>query len=114
MFNGDVGLLLARAGGTVAAFSDPSGACRELPVSQLGEIDTFWATTIHKSQGSEFDAVVVSLPPAPSPILTRELLYTAVTRARRQVTVVASEDALRQAVRQPVARASGLGPRLWR
>ncbi|MFM7061994.1 MAG: ATP-binding domain-containing protein, partial [Actinomycetes bacterium] len=71
-----------------------------------------WAMSIHKSQGSEFTHVVVSLPPPPSRILTRELLYTAVTRAKQQVTVVASEAAIRAAVARPVARASGLAARL--
>jgi exodeoxyribonuclease V alpha subunit len=69
--------------------------------------------TIHKSQGSEFDHAVVSLPAAGSPILTRELLYTAVTRARTRVTVVGGEDAVRSAIERPVARASGLRDRLW-
>ena len=75
--------------------------------------DVEHAATIHKSQGSEFERVIVSLPPAPSPILTRELLYTAVTRARTQVTLVASEEAVRAAVTHPVARASGLLSKLW-
>ena len=70
--------------------------------------------TIHKSQGSEFDDVVVVLPTDPSPIVTRELLYTAVTRARRSVTVVATEDAVRRAISRPVTRASALPDRLRR
>jgi exodeoxyribonuclease V alpha subunit len=69
--------------------------------------------TIHKSQGSEFSHAVVSLPTGSSPILTRELLYTAVTRGKERLTVVASEAALRAAVSHPVARASGLRERLW-
>ena len=69
--------------------------------------------TIHKSQGSEFPHAVVSLPPPTSPILTRELLYTAVTRAKEQVTVVSSEASLRAAIGRPVARASGFRGRLW-
>ena len=56
---------------------------------------------------------MVSLPPADSPILTRELLYTAVTRAKEQVTVVGSEASLRAAIERPIARASGLRDRLW-
>jgi exodeoxyribonuclease V alpha subunit len=68
--------------------------------------------TIHKSQGSEFPRVVVTLPADPSPILTRELLYTALTRAREQVTIVAAESALRAAIAHPVARSSGLAARL--
>jgi len=82
-------------------------------MSQLGDIETWWAMTIHKSQGSEFRRVIVTLPPAPSPILTRELLYTAVTRAKEQVTLVATAASLRAAITRPVARASGLGAKLW-
>ena len=69
--------------------------------------------TIHKSQGSEFAHAVVSLPTQDSPILTRELLYTAVTRAKPEVTIVGSEDMIRLAIGRPVARASGLRDRLW-
>jgi exodeoxyribonuclease V alpha subunit len=113
VFNGDVGLVVASPAGPAAAFLDPSGEIRLLAISQLGDLDTWWATTIHKSQGSEFERVIVSLPPAPSPILTRELLYTAVTRAKSQVTLVAEEESLRAAIGHPVARASGLRSRLW-
>lgn len=112
LFNGDIGLVVAGDNGTVVAFPDPSGI-RELAISQLGDVETWWAMTIHKSQGSEFRRVIVTLPPPPSPILTRELLYTAVTRAKEQVTLVATESSLRTAIGRPVARASGLGPKLW-
>jgi exodeoxyribonuclease V alpha subunit len=112
LFNGDVGLVIAGADRPVVAFPDPSGI-RELAMSQLGDIETWWTMTIHKSQGSEFRRVIVTLPPPPSPILTRELLYTAVTRAKEQVTLVATEASLRAAIARPVARASGLGPKLW-
>ena len=110
--NGDIGLVVARGDGVAVAF--PNGEeVRYLPPSRLDRIDTWWAMTIHKSQGSEFAHAIVSLPSADSPILTRELLYTAVTRARERVTLVASEDALRAAIARPVARASGLRDRLW-
>jgi len=69
--------------------------------------------TIHKGQGSEFDEVVIVLPPPDSRLATRELLYTAVTRARRVVTLVGSEASLRRAVENRVVRQSGLGRRLW-
>lgn len=111
LVNGDVGLVVAGADRPVVAFGGADGI-RELAVSQLAEIETWWAMTIHKSQGSEFRQVVITLPPAPSPILTRELLYTAVTRAKERVTVVASEAALRAAIARPVARASGLAEKL--
>ncbi len=112
LFNGDVGLTVPGDRQPVVAF-DSAGDIRLLATSRLGDVETWWATTIHKSQGSEFGHVVVTLPPPPSPVLTRELLYTAVTRARRQATIVATEASLRAAIARPVSRASGLGPKLW-
>ena len=113
LFNGDVGLVVARPTGPVAAFLDPGKGLRELAMSQLGDVDTWWATTIHKSQGSEFEHVIVTLPRPPSPVLSRELVYTAVTRAKQRVTLVAAEESLRAAISRPVARASGLQEKLW-
>jgi exodeoxyribonuclease V alpha subunit len=69
--------------------------------------------TIHKSQGSQFDTAAVLLPDPSSRILTRELLYTAATRARKLLMLVGTEAAIRAAVKRPVARASGLAWRLW-
>ena len=69
--------------------------------------------TIHKSQGSQFDTAAVLLPDPTSRILTRELLYTAVTRARRRLIIAGTEETIRAAVARPVARASGLRWRLW-
>jgi exodeoxyribonuclease V alpha subunit len=70
--------------------------------------------TVHKSQGSQFDTAAVLLPDPDSPILTRELLYTAVTRARSHLMLVGTEESIRAAVDRPIARASGLRQRLWR
>jgi exodeoxyribonuclease V alpha subunit len=75
-------------------------------------VETVYAMTVHKSQGSQFDTAAVLLPDPSSPILTRELLYTAVTRARRELIVVGTEESIRAAVSRPVARASGLRWRL--
>jgi exodeoxyribonuclease V alpha subunit len=86
---------------------------RLLAPAQFDQVDEWWAMTIHKSQGSEFSHAVIVLPDAGSPILTRELLYTGVTRARDRLTMVAGEDSVRAAVGRPVARASGLAERLW-
>jgi exodeoxyribonuclease V alpha subunit len=69
--------------------------------------------TVHKSQGSQLDTAAVLLPPAASRVLTRELLYTAVTRTREHLIVAGTEETLRAAVSRPVARASGLRWRLW-
>jgi exodeoxyribonuclease V alpha subunit len=75
-------------------------------------VATVHAMTVHRGQGSQFRRVTVVLPPAESPLLTRELLYTAVTRAREHVRVVGSAAAVRAAVERPVSRASGLRHRL--
>jgi exodeoxyribonuclease V alpha subunit len=111
--NGDVGLVVAQGDGIAVAFAAGEDDVRLLPPSRLDRVETWWAMTIHKSQGSEFAHAIVSLPPADSPLLTRELLYTAVTRARERVTVVGDETALRGAIERPITRASGLRDRLW-
>ena len=112
VFNGDTGIVVSDDERPMVALPGPDGT-RLVPPAQIDALETWWAMTIHKSQGSEFAHAVVSLPHAPSRVLTRELLYTAVTRGKEQVTVVADEAAIRRAIDNPVARASGLGARLW-
>jgi exodeoxyribonuclease V alpha subunit len=110
--NGDTGVLVRSADRVLAAF-ERGGEVVQYSPSRLGAVDTVYAMTIHKSQGSQFDAAAVLLPEPESRILTRELLYTAVTRARRQLILAGTEAAVRAAVLRPVARASGLRWRLW-
>jgi exodeoxyribonuclease V alpha subunit len=98
-------------GGVRAAVATPSGP-RLLATSRLTEVDTMHAMTVHKSQGSQAAEVTVLLPPDDSPLLTRELFYTALTRAEQKVTVVATHDAVRLAVGRQAHRASGLAARL--
>lgn len=107
LFNGDAGIFVSTVDGPRVAFAGADG-WRHFEPSRLDELDTWWAMTIHKSQGSEFAHVAVALPEGPSPMLTRELLYTAVTRARQRVTIVASEASVVAAINRPVARASSL------
>jgi exodeoxyribonuclease V alpha subunit len=111
LFNGDTGVVVARED-LVAAF-ERGGRVLEIAPSRLGAVETVFAMTVHKSQGSQFDAAALVLPPPSSRLLTRELLYTAVTRARTRLIVAGTEDAIRTAVGRPVARASGLGERMW-
>lgn len=111
--NGDTGVVVALPTGGVSVAIADTDPIRLVEPSRLDSVDTMWAMTIHKSQGSEFDHVVVSLPEPPSITLTRELLYTAVTRAKRTVTLLASPAALEAAIATPVARISGLESRLW-
>jgi exodeoxyribonuclease V alpha subunit len=112
LMNGELGLVLRHDGAVRALFPGRDGSLRLIPTVRLSAVETVHAMTIHKSQGSEFDHVVVLLPPSGSRLLTRELLYTAVTRARSRVTLVGSAEALRSGVARTAARASGLADRL--
>jgi exodeoxyribonuclease V alpha subunit len=107
LYNGDLGVLLRDASGLRAWFDDPSGP-RPLAPGRLPAHETAFALTVHKTQGSEADEVAVVLPPEDSPLLTRELLYTAVTRARKRVILLGTEAIVRSAVSRPRKRTSGL------
>ena len=108
LFNGDSGVVVdGGEEGLQAAFAR-SGEPRLLSLHRLSAVQTVHAMTVHKAQGSQFDRVTLVLPPEQSRALTRELLYTAVTRAQSQVRVIGSEAAVRRAVSRRVARASGL------
>jgi exodeoxyribonuclease V alpha subunit len=113
LYNGDTGVVVRSAVDYVVASFVRGDALLEFTPSRLGAIETAFAMTIHKSQGSQFDAAVVLLPAATSRILTRELIYTAATRARAGLILVGTEETLRAAVSRPAARASRLGERLW-
>lgn len=110
VWNGDAGVVVATDRGPRVALI--GGREREHPLSRLGEVETMHALTIHKSQGSQADEVTVLLPDVESRLLTRELLYTAVTRAQTRVRVVGTEAELRAAFERRVQRASGLRDRL--
>ena len=112
LYNGDTGVIVQAAGGQASAVFQRGGELLHFSPLRLGAVDTVYAMTVHKSQGSQFDTAAVLLPDGGSRILTRELLYTAVTRARRELIVVGTEEAVRSAVERPVARASGLAERL--
>lgn len=110
--NGDVGVVCRDDRGNVVVAFSAGDTVRLIPVSRTPRVDTVHAVTIHKSQGSEYDHVVVVLPSAPSRIVTRELLYTAMTRAKPALTLVASVDVIRAAVTTTVQRATGLAGRI--
>jgi exodeoxyribonuclease V alpha subunit len=109
--NGDVGVIVPAGDRREAIFGLPGQSLR-VPVAQLEDIDTVHAFTIHKSQGSEYDHVVVVLPDRPSRIVTRELLYTGITRARTKVTIVGLRHVIAAAIETPIRRATGLAARL--
>lgn len=115
LFNGDVGLVLPdpEDGDAMRAwFFGADGKARRLAPSRLPPHETVFAMTVHKAQGSEFDEVAVVLPGEGSAIVTRELLYTAVTRARGRVRVVGEVDVIERCAATALARASGLAQRL--
>lgn len=109
LYNGDTGVVIASPEGPRVVFT-PNGT--HWPPTLLDNLVTVHAMTIHKAQGSQFDRVSVVLPPVDSPLLTRELVYTALTRAAKAVDVYGSVEALRTAVSRPANRASGLRERL--
>lgn len=125
LFNGDMGVLLPNSQGqphaVLADHSPRSSGWRSIPMAQLPAHELAWAMTVHLAQGSEFEQVLLVLPPgrgrelsesARWPGLTREWLYTAVTRAKRDLVVLSDREALEAAVRQHRPRASGLRDQL--
>ena len=112
LFNGDIGVTLQDTGGRLRVWFVVGETLRSFSPSQLPAHDTAFAMTIHKSQGSEFDRATVILPREDSPLLTRELVYTAITRVRQALRLVGSERAVRLAVERPSHRQSGLRDRI--
>ncbi|EAT9995335.1 exodeoxyribonuclease V subunit alpha [Salmonella enterica] len=108
LFNGDIGIALDRGQGLRVWFVMPDGTIKSVQPSRLPEHDTTWAMTVHKSQGSEFDHAALILPSQRSPVVTRELVYTAVTRARRRLSLYADERILAGAIVTRTERRSGL------
>ncbi len=113
LFNGDVGLALPDATGVLRIwFPAANGTFRAIAPARLPPHETAFATTVHKAQGSEFDDVLLLLPSQPSRVVTRELVYTAITRARRRATIAAGADLIDAAITTRTARDAGLVDRL--
>ncbi len=109
LFNGDVGIIWEDSEGFSAFFENQDKTLRRISVYRLPEYEPVYAMTVHKSQGSEFEKVIIVIPETESLILTRELIYTAITRAKKEVEIWADEDVLKWAVSRRVKRGSGLG-----
>jgi len=109
LFNGDVGLCWADKNGTVRVHFEDG---RAIGVSQLPEHEPVFAMTVHKAQGSGFDTVLVTLPETSMPLLTRELLYTAITRAKRRCVLWGDEPQVRQCCEHETLRMSGLAEKI--
>jgi exodeoxyribonuclease V alpha subunit len=115
LYNGDSGIMLRDLKDGIVRFftSESNGSIRKILPLKLPEHETAYAMTVHKSQGSEFDNTLLLLPDYVSPVLSRELLYTAVTRARKNIEIYGSENILRYMINNPATRISGLRDTLW-
>lgn len=112
LFNGDLGVVWRDAQGEVAVWFDTANGLRAWRPAQLPAHASAWATTVHKAQGSEFARIALILPDVDARVLSRELLYTALTRARQRVLLWASPDLLRRSIDRRTWRDSGLAARL--
>lgn len=113
LFNGDIGIALPAAGELVVMFPGTDGGVRTVPIARMPPHETAFATTVHKAQGSEFDAVLLSLPQQAGRVAVRELLYTAVTRSRARATLAAGAEVLARTMQAKLQRDSGLLARLF-
>ncbi|MCP4448601.1 MAG: exodeoxyribonuclease V subunit alpha [Myxococcales bacterium] len=113
LFNGDVGVVMQTERGLRVFFDSPEGEARSVAPGRLPAHDPVYAMSIHKSQGSEFDDIAIVLPAEQSPVLTRELIYTAITRAKKSLTIYADYALLRTCIQTPTRRSSGLRDLLW-
>lgn len=113
LFNGDIGLVLPDDQGNPAVFfPDETNEFRAIPPARLPTHETAFAMTVHQSQGSEFESLLILMPSVPGPLLTRELLYTAITRARQHVWLACPKTVLYATVCAAVHRHSGLTARI--
>lgn len=116
LFNGDIGLIWPdpTQQGKLFVFFQSSGGIRKIAPARLPAHETVYAMTVHKSQGSEFDRLALILPREDSPVLTRELIYTGLTRAKKQVEIWGKEEIFVNAVLRRIERQSGLQEALWK
>lgn len=112
LYNGDVGIVLPAGTGWAVWFPDGQGAYRAIPWSTLPSHEPAWVMTVHKAQGSEFERVALILPQQSNPVLTRELVYTGLTRARQGLWLVGPAACLAEALNHPTQRDAGLAQRL--
>jgi exodeoxyribonuclease V alpha subunit len=116
LWNGDIGLVVSGEAGQAArnaCFLDPDGTLRQLGLGRLPPHESAFALSVHKSQGSEVDEVSLVLPEEPSRILSRELVYTALTRAKRRVVIHGTRSVLKASICQVVSRSTGLRELLY-
>lgn len=113
LFNGDIGLFWTDQRGQIKAwFKDSEDQIRDLPIRSLPQYVPAWAITVHKSQGSEFDSVLLILPEEFNRVVCRELIYTAITRCRKSVVLHSSRKTFIRGVERKLSRSSGLAAKL--
>jgi exodeoxyribonuclease V alpha subunit len=117
LFNGDIGITMPGNGAQdtelFVYFPEDTGGVRRFQTYQLPEHETVYAMTVHKSQGSEFDEVLFILPDKDFSILTRELIYTALTRAREKICIWGKRSIIHHSIARKIERTSGLRDALW-
>ncbi len=117
LFNGDVGITMpdqdSKSQNLYVYFLGNSGELRRFLPHRLPEHETAYAMTVHKSQGSEFDTVLLILPNRDYPVLTRELLYTGITRAKKHISIWGTEEIIKNTISRKIERTSGLKDALW-
>lgn len=120
LYNGDIGICMLESDSSHSDtaprlkvyFELPDGSVKAVLPSRVPDHETAYAMTIHKSQGSEFDLTLMILPPDFSPILTRELIYTGITRAKKRLMMFSDTNVLKRGIKVKTERVSGLGSRL--
>jgi exodeoxyribonuclease V alpha subunit len=113
LHNGDTGVCLPDEQGELKVFFHHENSVRGIIPARLPDHSTAFALTVHKSQGSEFEDLFFVLPDKPSKVLSRELIYTAITRARTAITLLGSKDILSQGIKTKLERTSGLKDHIW-
>lgn len=112
LFNGDIGITLNDSEGILRVYFDAEEGGRDFIPSRIPHCETAYAMTVHKSQGSEFDEVLILFPEVMNPVLTKELIYTAITRAKKRVEISVTENIWLASVQQKIERHSGLVDKL--
>ncbi|HLR31403.1 MAG TPA: ATP-binding domain-containing protein, partial [Fodinibius sp.] len=114
LYNGDTGICLPDQEGKLRIYFPHEDSFHSIAPARLPDHHNAYALTVHKSQGSEFNNVLLILPSKSSRVVSRELIYTAVTRARKTAAVLAPEEILKEGIEKELKRASGLADRLWK
>lgn len=115
LYNGDIGICLPdkeQNDSLVVFFQRPDGSVKKLPLARMPVCETVFAMTIHKAQGSEFNEILIALPPEVNPVLSKELIYTAITRAKTHIKIAAEQSIFTAAISKKIGRVTGLATKL--